>query len=304
MQPLRADVRHPARRAAAGPRHDPAPSRLAYRIERLRLTPLFRKALRTGLPLALVALAIGGWLGDAGRRADLVARYEAVKTQIQNRPEFMVNLMEIDGASPAVDRTIRQLLPIDFPVSSFRLDLEALRQVIERIDAVAGADLHIRSGGVMQITVRERVPVLVWRRDAGMELLDATGHRVATLLSREARADLPLIAGAGADARVPEALAILTAADPILRRVRGLVRMGERRWDIVLDRDQRVLLPETDPVAAVQRVVALNEAEELLDRDLVVVDMRHPDRPTLRLSAMAIDALRTPQTEETEAPAP
>ncbi len=301
MQPLRADLRHPPRRHADTPRHDPAPSRLAYRIERLKLTPMFRKAMRIGLPVALAALVVGGYLGDADRRADLVARYEAVKTQIQDRPEFMVNLMEIDGASPVVDRTIRQLLPVSFPESSFRLDLEALRNVIERIDAVAGADLHVRSGGVLQITVRERVPVAVWRRDAGMELLDGTGHRVATLLAREARADLPLIAGTGADARVTEALAIFTAAEPILGRVRGLVRMGERRWDIVLDRGQRILLPEADPVVAVQRVVALNEAQDLLDRDVAAVDMRNPGRPTLRLTQAAMDALRNQKSDQTEA---
>jgi hypothetical protein len=44
---------------------------------------------------------------------------------------------------------------------------------------------------------------------------------------------------------VPEALALVAAARPAVPRLRGLVRMGERRWDLVLDRDQRILLPET-----------------------------------------------------------
>ena len=55
MQPLRREP--PLRR----PPRDPAPSRTAYRIQRLWLTPLFRSLLRTGLPA--FALAFGAlWL--------------------------------------------------------------------------------------------------------------------------------------------------------------------------------------------------------------------------------------------------
>ena len=72
----------------------------------------------------------------------------------------------------------------------------------------------------------------------------------------------------------------------------GLVRMGERRWDMVLDRGQRILLPEDAPIDAVNRVIALNEAQDLLKRDVAVVDMRNPARATLRLSTEAATAMR------------
>ena len=37
------------------PRTDPAPSRLRYRLERMRLTPGYRRLFRLGLPLLMVA---------------------------------------------------------------------------------------------------------------------------------------------------------------------------------------------------------------------------------------------------------
>jgi hypothetical protein len=65
---------------------------------------------------------------------------------------------------------------------------------------------------------------------------------------------------------------------PLCRtRLRGLVRIGERRWDVVLDRDQRILLPADRRRGALERVIALDEAHELLARDIAVVDMRNPD---------------------------
>ena len=66
MQPLRAPERRYADSAA---RRDPAPSRLAYRVERLWLTPVFRKAVRLGLPSLLIVASLLGYLGDSDRRA-------------------------------------------------------------------------------------------------------------------------------------------------------------------------------------------------------------------------------------------
>jgi cell division protein FtsQ len=183
------------------------------------------------------------------------------------------------------------MLPVALPASSFALNLDGLRGKIAGLDAVARVDLRVQRG-VLLVEVAERVPAVLWRHATGVELLDATGHRIATLIGRDMRPDLALIAGAGAEREVPEALAILAAAAPILPRARGLVRIGERRWDLVLDRDQRILLPESGAVAAVERVLALQRAEDLLARDFTVLDMRLAARPTLRLSAHAQDEYR------------
>jgi cell division protein FtsQ len=65
--------------------------------------------------------------------------------------------------------------------------------------------------------------------------------------------------------------------------------MGERRWDVVLDRDQRILLPERDPVRALERVLVLNDVQDMLERDLVAVDMRLSERPTIRMTESAVE---------------
>ena len=299
MRPLSAEPRYLSqpgqRRIARGgrsSRRDPAPSRLAFRLQRLWLTPFVRSVTRIGVPVFVVVLGLGLWLGDQGRRADIVAKYEDIKTQIQNRPEFRVSLLKIEGAGPEVDEAIRAMLPVRLPASSFDIDLADYRETITRLDAVADAALVIRPGGTLQVTVTERTPAILWRTPTGIEMLDPEGHRVATLIDRAARPDLPLIAGEGANDAVPEALSVLRAAQPILNRARGLVRVGERRWDLVLDRDQRIMLPAEDPVRAVERLIALDTAEDLLDRDFTHLDLRNQNRPTIRLSAHALEQFR------------
>ena len=276
-------------------RRDPAPSRWAYRMQRLWLTPLFRVTMRVGLPAFVITLAVGLYLSDQARRDAFGQSLTAMRTKVEQRPEFQVGLLSIDGASPELADAVRAKLALQLPKSSFDLDLAAIQGKAELLDAVQSAGVKVRSGGVLQVTITERVPAYVWRTENGLVLVDATGHRVAGLAERADRADLPLIAGDGADRAVTEAAQLLQAAGPFLQRLRGLVRISDRRWDMVLDRDQSILLPATDPVAALEGLIALNQAEDLLSRDLTAIDLRNPRRPVLRLAPFALSELRRAQ---------
>ena len=275
---------------------DPAPSRLAYRINRLMLTPRFRLFLRYGLPMLVVVAAVAFWASDEVRRDALAERTAELRRQIEERPEFMIRMMVVDGASADVEAEIRRILPVDFPASSFDLELDTLRHAVESLDAVARAGVQVRGGGVLSVDVEERVPVALWRLTDTLTLVDATGHSVAEVPTRASRPDLPLLLGKSANQVVGEALEVLKAAEPLTGRLRGLRRMGERRWDVLLDRGQVILLPETDPVDAVSRVVALDAAQDLLSRDVVVVDFRNPRRPVLRLSGTALEDMSETRT--------
>lgn len=269
------------------PIKDPAPSRLSYRVQRWMLTPGIRGFLRIGLPTVVVIAAAGVWF-SAPERQDNLLRFAAdIRASIEERPEFMVNLMAIDGASPELAAEIRLFVPLEFPASSFDLDLEEIRGQIAVLPPVQSASVRIRPGGILQVDVTERTPAMVWRSRDGLRLLDATGTVIATMSSRTARPDLPLIAGEGAPEHVAQARALFSAATPLKARLRGLVRVGQRRWDVVLDRDQRILLPETGPVRALERVIALSTAQDILERDVSVVDMRLGERPTLRMTKAA-----------------
>lgn len=279
---------------------DPAPSRIAYRINRLMLTPGFRTFLRYGLPVLVILAALAFWASDTSRRTDFSDRVADLRRQIEERPEFMVRMMAVEQASDQVAAIIREALPMDFPVSSFDLDLDAMRVTVETLPPVAKAAVRIRSGGVLVVEVVERVPVVVWRAPDGLSLLDVEGVRIAALDARQSRSDLPLILGAGASERVSEALALFDAAEPIQARLRGIQRVGERRWDIVLDRDQRILLPDVGAVRVLERVMALDRAQDLLARDLAVVDFRLPARPVVRLTTGAIEAMNEADWTQTE----
>ncbi|VAW02920.1 Cell division protein FtsQ [hydrothermal vent metagenome] len=271
------------------PRTDPAPSRWSYRVQRLMLTPGFRMMLRAGLPFFL-SLGLGlTYMSDAARQEKFMLALSDIRNQIESRPEFRVDLLTVEGADPTVEAEIREVLPVAFPVSSFDLDLDALRQVIAGLPAVADVTLRVRKGGILVAKLRQRTPVALWQSREGLSIIDIEGARISPIATRMERAGLPIVAGEGADKAIAEAMDILAAATPLEPRLRGLVRMGERRWDLVLDRGQRILLPEENPVQALERVIVLSQVQDMLARDLVVVDMRLAARPTLRMNKYAVE---------------
>ena len=289
-------ARRPASRA---PRRDPAPSKWDYRLQRLMLTPYVRAFVMKGVPGLVILGSVLMWFSHEPNRLAVIEKLTDLRAEFEARPEFRVSLARIEGASDDLAEAVRAKLALPLPMSSFHIDLDAARARIEVLDAVQRADLRVRAGGVLQVLITERIPVAVWRTEEGLTLVDETGHRVAGLLARADRPDLPLIAGAGADRATPAALDLIAAAGPLTPRLRGLVRMGERRWDIVLDRNQRILLPETNPVQALERLLALDHAQDLMNRDILTVDLRSDHRPTLRLTPNALAEVRRAQGLET-----
>jgi len=287
------------RPSARQPRRDPAPSKWAYRLHRMLLRPWVRLFLRTGLPTLIVVGAATAWISHEPNRTELIAQLTHLRAEFEARPEFRVSLARVEGASPELAEAVRARLALPLPMSSFDIDLDAARARVEELDAVLRADLRVRAGGVLQVIVTERVPVAVWRTEDRLTLIDDSGHRVAGLVARSDRPDLPLVAGEGAERAMPEALDLFDAAGPLTSRVRGLVRIGERRWDLVLDRDQRVLLPPRNPVQALERLLALDHAQDLMNRDILTVDLRSDHRPTLRLTPNALAEARRAQGIET-----
>ncbi len=282
-------------------RRDPAPSVLRYRLGRLWLTPSFRRTVLFG---PLLAVGLGGTLFLATN--DTVTSWAAqtsenLRESIVGRDEFRVSRMEVFGASEGLRAKITGMAGLTFPMSSLDMDLVGLREKFEALPRVASAAVRLGSGGVLEVNVTERMPNVVWRHATGLALYSADGVHLGDVASRLDRADLPLIAGQGATDHIGEAMELFSIASGIKDRVRGLQRVGARRWTLVLDQGREIWLPETGARTALMRVMATHATQEILDKDVTIVDLRVPDRPVLRLGQVAVSELRPVWSENGEA---
>ena len=272
---------------------DPAPSRVAYRIMRLLLIPRLRLIFTLGFPSLLIFCATLGLFININVWENISAIKKDLKLAFVERPEFMIKVASIDGSSDELANEIREILPLDFPVSYFDLDIKYLHKIVNEIPAVASAAIKISAGGVLQINVAEKTPAFIWRKDNVMSVIDETGSFIRIANSRVDYPKLPLVVGEAADLAVSEISSLMQANEYFKDHVRAFIRVGERRWDLILENNVRIMLPQREFLAAFDRLMLMNEAGSLLSGRLSNIDMRLVVRPTVRVDTVSVDPLKT-----------
>jgi cell division protein FtsQ len=101
---------------------------------------------------------------------------------------------------------------------------------------------------------------------------------------------LPLVVGKGADVKARDFLALLDRYPQVRSVTKAAILVGERRWNLRLKDGLDIRLPETDVGRALAALVKYDMEDKLLSRDITAIDMRLPDRVTVRLSEEAAKA--------------
>ena len=262
-------------------RKDPTPSRFFYRWERLRLTPYFRYIFDYGIPLFLIGLIGLFYFSKAENVEVLKVSWREFKENTKNRPEFLVNFVKIKGANQALVNEIRSLTGLDLPISSYNVNLHELQSKIELMNAVKNVDLYIAKN-IIYIQVQPREPAIYWLNTNGLELLDPDGVSMGIVESGRPNLDLPLIDGAGASIAIDEAFFIYSISNSFSDEILGLVRIGERRWDIILKNGRKIMLPADELTKVYKNLIMENKVKKLLSVKFSLLDLRNPNRMMIR----------------------
>ncbi|HXX04475.1 MAG TPA: cell division protein FtsQ/DivIB, partial [Xanthobacteraceae bacterium] len=138
----------------------------------------------------------------------------------------------------------------------------------------------------LQINITERQPFALWQEEGRVSVIAADGTVLEPFVAERYR-DLPLVVGRGAERQAKNFLAVVARYPDIRTMLRASILVAQRRWNLQLDNGIDVRLPEGNVEEAFQRLIALDHEKKLLSRDIVAVDLRVPDRVTVRLSDAA-----------------
>lgn len=270
---------------------DPAPSIISYRLMRLMLIPRLRLILTLGIPSLVIFCGTLILFLNINVHENIEALKKDLKRALVERPEFMIKVASVDGASDELAHEIREIMPLDFPVSYFDLDIKYLHKVLNDIPAVASAAIKVTVSGVLQINISERIPAFIWRKDDVISVIDEKGEFIRLATSRLDYPELPLVVGEAANLSIADISSLMEDNQYFLEQVRAFVRVGERRWDLVLDNNLRIMLPQTEFLAAFDRLMLMSRAGSLFSNKLSSIDMRLVERPTVRVGAASVDQL-------------
>jgi cell division protein FtsQ len=188
------------------------------------------------------------------------------------------------------------------PTSSLPFfDLAEARERLKADPWIADATLKKFYPGQLEVTIVEREAFALWQQDGKVSVIASDG----TVLQPydDARfSNLPLVVGQGAGKRAQEFLAVLANEPELSKNLQAAVLVAERRWNIRLKNGIDIRLPETDIATALQTLTRLDREQGILSRDIVAVDLRLPDRVSVRLSDAAAEARAEALKDKTKKP--
>ena len=114
-------------RMDANRRVDPAPSRLTYKFQRLWLLRGFRVLIKVAIPLFMFLVVAVFYFPIQKTLDDLSSTLSKTIDSLADRPELSVKLVSIETISPNLEKTVRDMIPVNLPISGFDLDLNDIR---------------------------------------------------------------------------------------------------------------------------------------------------------------------------------
>jgi cell division protein FtsQ len=163
------------------------------------------------------------------------------------------------------------------------LDVADARTRLEAIPWIAEATVRKLYPDRLQITVTEREAFALWQQQGRVHVIAADGTVLAAKVEPRLAA-LPFVVGNGAAVKARDFLAVLDRYPAVRDQVRAAILVADRRWNLRLKNGIDVRLPDTDVERALETLARLHAEKNLLNRDITAVDLRLPDRLTVRLS--------------------
>ena len=254
--------------------------------------PLERRVPRlTGTTLVLALFAAIGCYGSvvSGRYAEFKAAYGDPRDTLARAIGLGVEKVTISGIARLPEREILRLAGITARSSLPFLGAAEVRDRLLAEPFIRSAEVRKLYPNEVAITLVEREPYALWQRDGELFVVAADGTPIDKLHDATL-AGLPLVVGEFANTRAPSYVALLEAAGPLRSKIRAGMLVSGRRWTLKMENGLDIRLPEEGAAAAVARLVRLDREAGLLDKDVLAIDLRMPDRVVVRLTEEAAAA--------------
>lgn len=236
-------------------------------------------ALRLGLLCAALAIVAGvaQWSWRNGWPQRQTERLADAALGLTQRAHFAVRDVVVEGRGHTDKVALYVAIGASAGAPIFAFDPAAANDRIGRLPWVASATVERLLPDVIRVRLEERVPIARWQHEGKTVVIDREGTTLPDARP-EQFATLPLVVGKDAPRETQTLLDQLNDFPDIARITTSAVHVGGRRWNLYLQPKILVRLPEQNIGGAFYRLAGLIRDQKLLERDIVALDLRIPDR--------------------------
>ena len=201
---------------------------------------------------------------------------------------FAINNVKVSGNAETSEIDILEKIGLDGTTSLMALDAAATRDALKTLPWILDAEVRKIYPDTIEVKLKEKVAFGIWQHGSELSLIEQDGKPIANLRDNKF-AYLPLFVGKDADKGAAEIMRDLEQWPAIKSRVKALMRVAGRRWDLKLDNGVVIKLPERDMDRAMADLAEFETEQQVLERDILAIDLRLTDRTTVQLTPDATE---------------
>jgi len=262
--------------------------------KRKRVVPVWRRP-QTIVLSALLAVSMLGsaatWVVKTGWGAGVLStvKWTAVKTS--SELGLILEEVLVTGRGETSREDLLTALGVARGAPMLTYDFESAKVRVENLPWVRNAHIERLLPDTLAVHLIERQPIALWQNQDGFSLIDEDGDVIISA-ELDQYANLIHVVGDDAPNRVGGLLELLETQPAVKAKVLAAIRVGGRRWDLLIEGGIDVRLPEDGAPEALARLAAFEMESGVFGRDVKVLDLRMPDRVIVR---RVPNAVRKPQ---------
>ena len=262
--------------------NDPAPSRLAYKINRLLYRFWFKLLLIIVFLASSVLLAKKVLYKNIDLNAEIRFLSEESSALYKGLTELTISKILVKGAQEPLKKEIIILVQNAATEGFSALKAQALREKIQDINKVEKAFVKFSTDGLVNVEVIQRKEAVVYFNNQLYEVLDSNGVILSIKQDNKGLSSFPLLVGKGGQKKINELLSLVNKLGSYQSEVLCYEWVGERRWDVHMKNDLVFKLPENNLSKGLEVMLTfLNKTNKLL-KAIVIVDLRNIGKPIIK----------------------
>lgn len=197
---------------------------------------------------------------------------------------FHIKTINIIGRTKTPFTVLQKAMMFQKGDHIFNQDMNLAKDRIEQTDWVKSAIITRTFPDTLTVIIEERTPIALWKQHKKYFLVDAEGAIIKSN-QLEQYAHLPLVSGDGAAQHIDKTLEVLKQFPEFKKKIKSMIRIRNRRWDMILFKSLIVKLPED--IGTVDSLhVSFTQLEMLIKKNKLTpesqgyVDLRIPEKIT------------------------
>jgi len=225
--------------------------------------------------LLLLAALLGGIFAGGYARRAINAGGRALNSVVADAG-FGISSVRLEGNRRTQPNDILGALGLQPGESIFTANVQSARSRLLALPWVFDAEVRRQYPDSISVSIVERLPFALWQTGEGLYVVERSG-RAISIAEGSRFPHLPLLLGEHAPESAADLVDAVAAHRAVSARVKAMQRVSGRRWNLILDGDVMVQLPEDGWSRQLDVLEHLIVDKGVLERDISEIDLRARD---------------------------